>query len=377
MVNNNRTVGRNILIFTLLGFFILTGTISYIIYYSINNKDKLSKVEYGNKIKQDKTKIKDDKLSEVLLSFAGDCTIGTDPNFAYENSIIHVYNKNGNDPSYFFKNVANIFKEDDLSIVNLENNFTDSKDKAEKQFTFKSPPSYAKALTAGYIDGVNIANNHIYDFKQRGFDDTIETLKNNNINFFGEGFKWIKEIKGVKLGFLGYRGFNDYPEFRVQIENDIKELKNKGCNAVLVNFHWGVESQYYHTKRQKDLAHYAIDKGANLIIGHHPHVLQSMEKYKDAIICYSLGNFCFGGNFNSKDKDTMIFQIKYNFKNGQIESYAVKIIPCRISSVNNINDYCPTPLKGDEKNRVLKKVKDLSPNAGFEISDDFYKINIK
>ncbi|RXM70942.1 CapA family protein [Clostridium tetani] len=383
MVKNNKRIGRNVLIFILLGLLMLTGTISYIIYYSVNNEDKLSKVEYGGKIKRDKPKNKKedspkkDILSEVLLSFAGDCTIATDSKFAYENSLVHIYNKNGQDPSYFFKNVANIFKEDDLTIVNLENNFTESKDKAKKQFNFKAPPSYAKTLPAGYIDGVDIGNNHIYDYKQKGFDDTINSLKENNINYFGEGFKWIKEVKGVKLGFLGYRGFNDYPKFRTQIENEIKELKNKGCNAVLVSFHWGLESQYYPIKTQKDLAYYAIDKGADLIIGHHPHVLQSIEKYKNAIICYSLGNFCFGGNFNPKDKDTMIFQIKYNFKNREIENYEVKIIPCRISSVTYMNDYCPTPLQGDEKDRVLKKIKDLSPKAYFEISDKFYKVNVK
>ena len=383
MVKNKKGIGKSILIFILLGILILTGTISYIIYYSINNKNNLSKIQHDGNIKKDNTQnkkddsIKKDMLSEVLLSFAGDCTIATDPSFAYENSIVHIYNKNGKDPSYFFKNVADIFKKDDLTIVNLENNFTESKDKANKQFTFKAPKSYAKSLPAGYIEGVNIGNNHIYDYKQIGFEDTINTLKENNINYFGEGFKWIKEIKGVKLGFLGYRGYNDYPQFRTQIENEIKELKDNGCNAILVNFHWGIESQYYPIETQKNLAHYAIDNGADLIIGHHPHVLQSIEKYKNAIICYSLGNFCFGGNFNPKDKDTMIFQIKYNFKNKEIENDDVKIIPCRISSVNYINDYCPTPLQGNEKDRVLNKIKNLSPKAGFEISDKFYKINIK
>lgn len=383
MLKSKNKVGRNVLIFILLGLLILTGTLSYIIYYSVNNKDKLSKIKLEDKLKKDTPKsekedsLKKDKLSEVLLSFTGDCTIATDPSFAYENSLVDIYNKNGKDPSYFFKNVANIFKEDDLTIINLENNFTDSKSKAQKQFTFKSPPSYAKCLSYGYIDAVNIGNNHVYDYKQKGFDDTIDTLKKHNINYFGEGIKLIKEVKGVKLGFLGYKGYNDYPEFRAQIKNEIKELKSKGCNAILVSFHWGLESQYYPTETQKNLSHYAIDNGANLIIGHHPHVLQSIEKYKNAIICYSLGNFCFGGNFNPKDKDTMIFQIKYNFKNGKFENYKVKIIPCRISSVDYINDYCPTPLQGDEKTRVLEKIKNLSPKAYFKISDEFYKVDVK
>lgn len=183
MLKSKNKVGRNVLIFILLGLLILTGTLSYIIYYSVNNKDKLSKVKFEDKLKKDTPKsekedaLKKDGLSEVLLSFTGDCTIATDLSFAYENSLVDIYNKNGKDPSYFFKNVANIFKEDDLTIINLENNFTDSKDKAQKQFTFKSPPSYAKSLSYGYIDAVNIGNNHIYDYKQKGFDDTIDALK--------------------------------------------------------------------------------------------------------------------------------------------------------------------------------------------------------
>lgn len=375
------------LLFILVGLLIMTATISYVIYYSKNNSQKaiketdvtVSKNEKDTKVAKEvikKEEPKKDVYSEVLISFGGDSTIGHDTKFAFANSLPDVLGKNNNDFSYFYKNVASIFKNDNISIVNLETTFTNSNDRAEKQFNFKADPSYAQSLPLGSIEGVNISNNHIYDYKQKGFTDTLEALKANNINYFGEGNAWIKEVNGGKFGFLGYTGYNDYAEFRQKLEKDIKKLKDDGC-VVIINFHWGLENNYYPIGTQIDLAHFAIDKGADLIIGHHPHVIQGIEQYKGKVICYSLGNFCFGGNFNPKDKDCFIFQAKYKLKNGKPESYGVKVIPCSISSVNYINDYCPTPLSGENKDRILKKLNSISQNAGFKISDEFYNIDVK
>ena len=110
---------------------------------------------------------------------------------------------------------------------------------------------------------------------------------------------------------------------------------------------------------------------ADLVIGHHPHVIEGIEKYKNKYICYSLGNFCFGGNVNPSDKDTFIFQIKYTADSGNIIKYEVRAVPFSISSVNYINDYCPTPLTGASKNRVLKRINDYYPNNEFKITDSF------
>ncbi|MEW9094081.1 MAG: CapA family protein [Clostridiaceae bacterium] len=367
--------------FLIFGLLILTGTISYVIYYSKNitqiqnTKEKDTEVSASkNDEKETKEVPKKDVFSEVLLSFAGDSTIGHDSNFAFANSLPYVLNKNNNDFSYFFKNVAPIFKEDDISIVNLETTFTTSDTRESKQFNFKADPSYAKSLALGHIEGVNISNNHIYDYKQQGFNDTMKALKDNNINYFGENNVWTTEVNGAKFGFLGYMGFNDYPEFRTKLEKDIKKLKDEG-RIVIINFHWGVENSYYPVGSQETLARFAIDVGADLIVGHHPHVIQGIEQYKGKIIAYSLGNFCFGGNFNPRDKDTFILQVKYKLKNGVPQSYAVRAIPTSISSVDYINDYCPTPMEGDNKARLLKKLNNLSKNAGFTVSDEFYEIS--
>ncbi len=344
-------------------------------------KDK-EKAEYSNSKVQETKKIsnegdnknKNTKESaaniEVILSSAGDCTIGTDPRFDVDTSLPTMVRRHNNDYSYLFKNAVPIFEKDDITIVNLETTFTNAKTRADKTFTFKAQPEFAKALNLGSIEGVNISNNHIYDFLDKGFDDTIETLKQYNINYFGEGNKWIKEVKGVKFGFLGYQGWNNNDKFMNKLKQDIEELKGQGC-IVVINFHWGEEGKYYPNTIQKSIAHYAIDQGADLIIGHHPHVVQGLEKYKDKIICYSLGNFCFGGNSNPSDKDTFVLQAKFSFNDNKLVKYDVRAIPFSVSSVEYTNDYCPTPLSGDDKDRVLGKINKISTNLEVKVTDSF------
>ena len=363
--------------FLIIGMLILTGVISYVLYYSKHTKPAPEDKQVSNTQDEVEKKVeepKKDVYSEVLLSFAGDSTIGHDSNFAFANSLPYVLKKNNDDFSYFFKNVAPIFKEDDITVVNLETTFTNSTAREPKQFNFKADPEYAKSLPLGYIEGVNVSNNHIYDYKQQGFNDTLKALKDVSVNYFGEGHVWTTEVNGAKLGFLGYMGYNDYKEFRAKLESDIKKLKDEG-RIVIINFHWGVENSYHPVGSQESIAHFAIDSGADLIIGHHPHVIQGIEQYKGKIIAYSLGNFCFGGNFNPRDKDTFILQVKYKLKNGEPESYGIKVIPTSISSVDYINDYQPTPMEGDNKARLLKKLNNLSKNAGFNISDEFFEIS--
>jgi hypothetical protein len=322
---------------------------------------------------------KKDTLTEVLISSVGDCTLGTDDKFTY-NTFADVVKNNNNNYSYFFKNVRPIFSQDDLTTANLETTLTLSSVKSFKGdppfYNFKGDPDYAKILTAGSIEAVNLSNNHIHDYLDKGISDTKATLKNNQVNFFGEGTKFITTLKGIKYGFLGYTGFNNDKAFLASVKKDIVSLKADNC-IVIINFHWGVEGSYTVNEVQKSIAHFAIDNGADLIIGHHPHVIEGIEQYKGKFICYSLGNFCFGGNQNPGDKDTFIFQIKYKFTNNTLTSTGIKVIPCSISSVSNINDYCPTPLLDDKKTQLLNKLIKLSPNIGLKLNnDDFSYIDV-
>lgn len=311
-----------------------------------------------------------EKNFDIIISSVGDNTLGNDDKFAFETSLPGVLKKNNNDYSYFFKNVADIFKADDITTANLETTFTDSSIKAEKEFAFKGPAAYAKAFPLGGIEAVNLSNNHIYDYLEKGFQDTVKALEKENVNYFGEGYRWVSNVKGVKIGFLGYKGYWYDNNILKKIKSDISSLKEETA-FVVINFHWGDENSYTPNNTQKYLAHYAIDQGADLIVGHHPHVIQGLEKYKGKIIAYSMGNFAFGGNNNPKDKDTFILQTKLNFTDNKLTSYSVRAIPCSISSVSYTNDYCPTPLSGTAKEDVLKRLNDLSFNLDFKLSDNF------
>lgn len=313
--------------------------------------------------------------SEVLISFVGDCTIGTDEKFDTSVSLPTVFRKNSNDYNYFFKNVVSFFANDDITVANLETTFTNSTAKADKEFTFKAPPEYAKTLTAGHIEGVNISNNHIYDYLNKGFVDTKTALNAEHINFFGEGNKWVKEVNGIKFGFLGYSAWSNDSSFLKKVKTDIQALKDDNC-LVIINFHWGEENKYTPNEVQKSVAHYAIDNGADVIIGHHPHVIQGIEMYKNKMICYSLGNFCFGGNSNPYDKDTFIVQVNFKFQDSNLTTCGFRVIPCSISSLDSINDYCPTPMNTDKKNQFLAKLNKLSFNLNFQISDEFNYVNM-
>lgn len=380
---NKKNRKKTIKILSIYFTFIIIFTIALIISYNkmLNNSKKtnvnnllpenkstsdISKTATDNTIQRQNNLIK----TEIILSAAGDCTIGTDSSFNKDTSLPAVVINNNNDFSYLFKNALPIFKEDDITIVNLETTFTNSDIPANKQYKFKASPKFASALALGSIEGVNISNNHIYDYLDKGFKDTINALKSENINYFGEGNMWIKEIKGVKLGFLGYTGWNSNSNIKNQIKKDIEFLKKSNC-IVVVSFHWGDENSYFPNSTQKNLAHFVIDEGADLVLGHHPHVIEGIEKYKNKYICYSLGNFCFGGNVNPVDKDTFVFQAKFIIDSNNNTSYEVRAIPFSISSVNYINDYCPTPLRDSSKDRVLKRLNSYSSDPKFKITDSF------
>lgn len=370
--NNKLVILRNVVIFILV--FGIGATFYY--YEKVKSKPLTQNPVIEAKAPEEKKEpivepVKEIIKNEFILSFAGDCTLGTDSNFSPSGNFIDVFNKNNKDYSYYFKNVYPIFSKDSLTIVNLEGTFTDSTKVAVKTFKFKAPKDYVNILTKGSIEAVNIANNHSHDYLQVGYEDTISTLKKSNVGYFGYENSYIKEIDGVKFGFLGYEvlAYND--SILPKMKSDIKALKDK-VDFVSVSFHAGIERDYYPNDVQKKLSKFAIDNGADLIIGHHPHVLQGMEVYKNKLICYSLGNFSFGGNSNPGDKDTMIVQVKLNYEDKLLSGYQLKVIPCSISSVSNKNNYQPTPLKDGEKERVLNKINKMS--FKFKASDEFTNI---
>lgn len=304
-------------------------------------------------------KVNEGEAVTLTVSSMGDCTLGTDVNFDYSTSLNAYYDAQG--PDYFFQNVRSVLAADDLSIVNMEGTLTTSDQRQEKRFAFKAPPEYAAILSGSSVEAANMANNHSRDYGDSSYTDTIAALENAGIPTFGFERAKILKIKGVKVGVTGVYELADHLEKQQQVKENIAALKEAGAKLIIINFHWGNEREYTPTDIQKTLAHLAIDEGADLVIGHHPHVLQGIERYKDKYIAYSLGNFCFGGNSNPEDKDSLIFQQTFTIEDGKVKKDDnITMIPCSLSSAGDYNDYCPTILDGDEKQRVLNKIEQYS-----------------
>jgi len=300
------------------------------------------------------------QTNTITLSFAGDCTLGTDESFK-GNTFNAVYEKM-KDPSYFFRGVFSVFSEDDFTLVNLEGALTKATKKAEKKYRYKGDPSYVEILVKGGVEGVTLANNHTLDYLEAGFEDTINTLNEAGILYTYFETCFIKEIKGMKIGFLGYKGWSHEKKSNMLLTEQVKKMREQGVNYIVVNYHWGDMKSYMPNEAQKRMAHFAIDNGADLVIGHHPHVLQGVEKYKGKNIVYSLGNFCYGGSLNPADKDTIIYQQILTFDTGRNEiiNSEYRIIPAMISSEKHINNYQPIIATGSEGERILEKFEALS-----------------
>ena len=299
----------------------------------------------------------------VTVSMAGDCTLGKDEAFNYSTSLNAYYDMYG--PAYFFQNVKSVFDADDLTIVNFEGTLTDSTARNGETFAFKAPAEYAEILTDGGVEAVNVANNHSHDYGDQGFADTKENLKKAGITTFGYNETALMEVKGVKIGLVGIYELHDHLEREHQVRVNIQKVRAEGADLVFVVFHWGNEKDTVPDANQVTLAKLAIDNGADLVVGHHAHVLQGVTTYKGKTIAYGLGNFCFGGNSAPSDMDTMIFQQTFTLNtNGSVTSEEPNLIPCRISSDYYINNYQPTPATGDEADRILQKIHDRSEGLG-------------
>ena len=295
----------------------------------------------------------------ITISAVGDCTLGTDKNVTYARSMNAYYEKNG--AAYFLKNVKSIFEADDLTIANLEGTFTDSTTRMDKTYAFKGPAEFVNILTGSSVEAVNLANNHSKDYGAKSFTDTKNTLNSAGVVHFGYDETAVVTVKGIKIGLIGIYELPDHTGRAQQVKDNIAKVKAEGANLIIVNFHWGIERDYVPNTHQTTLARLAIDEGADLVCGHHPHVLQGIETYKGKNIVYSLGNFCFGGNSNPSDKDTMIFQQTFTItKDGVKEDNITNIIPCSLSSEKNRNNYQPTPATGEEATRILNKIQKYS-----------------
>ncbi len=294
------------------------------------------------------------KTFDILLSFAGDVMLANSDTTTYKGSFTE-YTDN-NPPEYFLKAVQSVFAKDDFTIVNLENVLTDEElEKSEKDhspaYWFKSPTANTKILTESSVEGVSLANNHVYDYGYKGYKHTTDAVKASGLNYGNFEKIMYCEKEGFKIAVICYGLWraNGVPA----IKNLIKKA-SKNSDYQIVFFHGGKERIYAPEEWKIEACHQLVDAGADLIIGNHPHVLQPREVYKDTEIVYSLGNFLFGGN-KKPGKNTIIYQMKLtiNAKTLKLKAQKSKIIPCYVYD-GNWNNYQPCLIKDKaEKKQVL------------------------
>lgn len=275
----------------------------------------------------------------LALTFGGDCTLGRGHDFSYSGSFDEMYDRQG--PSYFFSGIAEFF-DDDLTMVNFEGTLTESTTHANKTFAFKGRPAYAEILREGSVDVVSVANNHSMDYLQQGFDDTIRALS-PYVQISGYERMPIVTVKGVRIGFASNTGWAFDTEQKRFIDNAISSLRERGADLIVFNYHWGIERSYHSDSTQQTIGHYCIDQGADLVIGHHPHVVQEVETYRGKQIAYSLGNLVFGGNHNPAEKNCLIYRHTFtlDLASQAVTASSYRAIPYQISSVSWRNDYHP------------------------------------
>ena len=274
--------------------------------------------------------------------------------------------------SYLFEATKDIVANADIAVANLEAPATNHEEVfMEKEFVIKTRPEAIDAIKAAGFDVVTLANNHIMDYGAIGLKDTIELLDKAKIRYTGAGNDLkharrpaIVNVKGKKIAFLAYskvfpeefyaanESSGTAPGFIEYVRDDIKNIK-KSADIIIVSIHWSEELLKYPKEYQVKLAHFAIDSGASLVIGHHPHVIQGIEKYKDGLILYSLGNFIFG-SYSKFGAEGMIVVVQ--FMNNQISS--AEIIPLNV--INEEVLFQPRPLTDERASAVIQDIQEIS-----------------
>ena len=314
--------------------------------------------------------VETDGSRTITVTCTGDLTIGGDNYHKKGKKFYDELKKNDNNISFTMANVRDIFRHDDLTLVKFEGTFTDTKYVPDKKkgndFLFNISPEYVTVLTDNYIEAVSLENNHVLDHGDEGYEDTINTLTEAGIKYSNSKEIGVYSVDGTDIAMLSYlcidrydKPVGNYANLYEKVAADIQYTKQL-YPIVIVSFHWGNELDYIPTERQKKMGRLAVDSGADLVIGHHSHRMNPIEEYNGVYICYSLGNFCFSGNDKPSDMNSYLFQTRFRVaKNGEITNTGFRIIPIRITSLKDKNNYVPTPITDDSKiEGIINTLKD-------------------
>ena len=302
----------------------------------------------------------------VSITFLGDCTLGGEEKVrGLYRGFDQTIGRNGY--GYPFRNLTALTAADDLTVANLEGVLSDGElEKVEKTYNFRGTAAYTEILKEGSVECVTLANNHSHDYGPAGYRDTVRALENAGVAWFGTDSMavWRNE-EGLMIGFLGVSGHlsgNRYREHQKQAEI----LRSMGCAAVITVMHAGKEYESETGDYQQQIVSRTISSGANLVIGHHPHIVQGFRIIKGVPVVYSLGNCVFGGNTNPRDHDALAVRAELSFEEGGLTGITLRFYPISVSGEAGWNDYSPVLLSGEDAERVLRKMEastGMSPGA--------------
>lgn len=304
--------------------------------------------------------------TRITMTFAGDCTLGchTEHTHAGYGFLLTVQD----DYAYPFRNIVSYFENDDFTMVNLEGVLGEQGAAAGKRYAFRGPSAYVNILTENSVEAVSLANNHTLDYGETGYAETKRILQEAGVPFVEQNSATLVTLEnGVTVGIYGTVYNSIDPEAMVA---GIAALKAQGADIVIYAPHWGTEHSFRPTREQVELGHAAIDAGADIVYGCHPHVLQPIEEYNGGVIYYSLGNFSFGGNIYPSDYDTALIRQEIILEpDGTVTLGERTIVPCSLSSIENRNNYQPTPYAPgtEEYDRVLSKLDGTYEGANLPI----------
>lgn len=295
----------------------------------------------------------------VTITFLGDCTLGGEEKTRNAGrGFYRTIEKNGY--AYPFRNLLALTAEDDLTVANLEGVLSDRTDlkKEPKEFNFVGPTAYTEILKLGSVECVTLANNHSHDYGNAGYDDTRKALEKAGIPYFGTDFLAVwQNSDALKIGFVGVSGSLSGNRGKAYHER-VKLLRKLGCAAVITVMHTGTEYDTKPDGYQKQVVRQAFAAGSDLVVGHHPHVVQGYEISGGMPVVYSLGNCVFGGNTNPRDHDALAVRAELRFEEGTLAEITLRFYPIAVSGEERYNDFSPVLLSGKDAARVLEKMKD-------------------
>lgn len=280
----------------------------------------------------------------ITLSALGDFSLGGDlydAELAKQNSNIH----------FPLRNISETLMQDDVTLMNLESAVD------------------TQVLLQGSVEAVSLGNDGIQTLAENEQQELKQAMSLAGIAYAQGAEVGVKEIKGIQVAMLSYSCLEDFDRVVSRIPQDVAAAKTQ-YPIVIVSFHWGSENAYIPDEQQVLLGRLAVDSGADLVLGHRSRRIQPIEYYKGAYICYSLGSFCYTAEDKPSDMSSYIFQTRFRMRDGQVEADGFRILPIRISSRTDRNDFTPSLLdKATAVDSILNTLKENGSTLQFAVED--------